>query len=157
MLGKLRKAVQDSNPVRVNGRITRVVGLVMEGLGPGASVGEFCQVYPKDGTEPIHCEVVGFADDKILLMPLGEVRGIGPGSKIVARRNTAAVGVGEKLLGRTLDGLGNPIDGLGPIETERVYPLYATPTNPLSRRRIEKPLNVGIKAINGLLTVGKGQ
>lgn len=151
------KAVEELNPIKVNGRITRVVGLVMEGLGPGASVGEFCHVYPKDGIEPIQCEVVGFSDDKIFLMPLGEVRGIGPGSKIVAKRTNAAVGVGRGLLGRTLDGLGNPIDGLGPIEIENHYPLYRQPLNPLGRKRIEKPLNVGIRAINGLLTVGKGQ
>ncbi len=151
------KSVEETNPIRVNGRITRVVGLVMEGHGPGSSIGEFCHVYPRDSAEPVQCEVVGFTDDKILLMPLGEVRGIGPGSKIVARRNTAAVGVGPGLLGRTLDGLGNPIDGLGPLDIERHYPLWATPPNPLSRRRIQKPLNVGVKAINGLLTVGKGQ
>ena len=156
-LRRYTKSVEETNPIRVNGRITRVVGLVMEGHGPGSSIGEFCHVYPRDGAEPVQCEVVGFTDDKILLMPLGEVRGIGPGSKIVARRNTAAVGVGPGLLGRTLDGLGNPIDGLGPLDIERHYPLWATPPNPLSRRRIQKPLNVGVKAINGLLTVGKGQ
>ena len=156
-LRRHRKAVEEANPIRVNGRITRVVGLVMEGHGPGSSVGEFCHVYPRDGVEPVQCEVVGFTDDKILLMPLGEVRGIGPGSKIVARRNTAAVGVGPGLLGRTLDGLGNPIDGLGPLDIACHYPLWATPPNPLSRKRIQKPLNVGVKAINGLLTVGKGQ
>lgn len=151
------RAISEINPVRVHGRVTRVVGLVMEGLGPGSSVGEFCHVFPKDGHEPIQCEVVGFSEDKILLMPLGEVRGIGPGSKIVARRMSASVKVGSSLLGRTLDGLGNPIDGLGSFEAETEYPLYATPPNPLSRKRIEQPLNVGIRAINGLLTVGKGQ
>ena len=156
-LKRRTRAISDINPVRVHGRVTRVVGLVMEGLGPGASVGEFCHVFPKDGHDPIQCEVVGFSDDKILLMPLGEVRGIGPGSKIVARRTSASVKAGANLLGRTLDGLGNPIDGLGSFETETEYPLYATPPNPLSRKRIEKPLNVGIRAINGLLTVGKGQ
>src|SRR4030065_294562 len=109
-LRRHRKAVEETNPIRVNGRITRVVGLVMEGHGPGSSIGEFCHVYPRDGSEPVQCEGVGFTDDKILLMPLGEVRGIGPGSKIVARRSTAAVGVGAGLLGRTLDGLGAPID-----------------------------------------------
>lgn len=151
------KNVGEINALKINGRITRVIGLVMEGLGPGASVGEFCHVYPKDNAHPIQCEVVGFSDDKILLMPLGEVRGIGPGSRIVAKRQSACVKVGMKLLGRALDGLGNPIDGLGSIEYEKEYPLYAQPPNPLQRKRIEKPLNVGIKAINGLLTVGKGQ
>lgn len=151
------RSVEEMDAVKINGRVTRVVGLVMEGLGPGSSVGEFCQVYPKDEGDPIQCEVVGFSNDKILLMPLGEVRGIGPGSKIVAKRSSASVSVGRKLLGRTLDGLGNPIDGLGPVEIDAEYPLYAAPPNPLLRKRIDKPLNVGIKAINGLLTVGKGQ
>jgi flagellum-specific ATP synthase len=151
------KTIDDMDTVKINGRITRVVGLVMEGLGPGSSVGEFCHVYPKDDGVPIQCEVVGFSDDKILLMPLGEVRGIGPGSKIVAKKNSVAVSVGRKLLGRTLDALGNPIDGLGPIEVDTEYPLYSAPLNPLLRKRIEKPLDVGVKAINGLLTVGKGQ
>lgn len=151
------KTIDEMDTIKINGRITRVVGLVMEGLGPGSSVGEFCHVYPKDDGVPIQCEVVGFSDDKILLMPLGEVRGIGPGSKIVAKRNSVAVSVGRKLLGRTLDALGNPIDGLGPIEVDTEYPLYSAPLNPLLRRRIEKPLDVGVKAINGLLTVGKGQ
>ncbi len=151
------KTIDEMDTIKINGRITRVVGLVMEGLGPGSSVGEFCHVYPKDDGVPIQCEVVGFSDDKILLMPLGEVRGIGPGSKIVAKRNSVAVSVGRKLLGRTLDALGNPIDGLGPIEVDTEYPLYSAPLNPLMRRRIEKPLDVGVKAINGMLTVGKGQ
>lgn len=151
------RAVEDLEPIRVNGRITRVVGLVMEGLGPGSSVGEICNVYPKDSSEAIQCEVVGFSDDKILLMPLGEVRGVGPGSKIVAKRSGASVKVGPGLLGRTLDGLGHPLDGLGPIEADGEYPLYSTPPNPITRERIKSPLNVGIKAINGLLTVGKGQ
>lgn len=152
-----RRAVEEINPVRVHGRVTRVVGLVMEGLGPGSSVGEFCHVYPKDGREPIQCEVVGFSDDKILLMPLGDVRGIGPGSRIVSKRMTASVKAGPGLLGRTLDGLGFPLDGLGAFESETEYPLYSTPANPLLRKRIEEPLNVGIRAINSLLTVGKGQ
>ncbi|MBE7414853.1 MAG: flagellar protein export ATPase FliI [Deltaproteobacteria bacterium] len=156
-LRRQKKTVGEINPVRVHGRVTRVVGLVMEGLGPGSSVGEFCHVYPKDGHEPIQCEVVGFSDDKILLMPLGEVRGIGPGSKIVSKRVSASVKVGPGLLGRTLDGLGFPLDGFGSFEAETEYPLYSTPPNPLSRRRIEEPLNVGIRAINSVLTVGKGQ
>src|SRR3972149_7754040 len=156
-LNRQKKPVDEVSSVRINGRVTRVVGLVMEGIGPGSSVGESCHVFPKDSAEPIQCEVVGFSDDKILLMPLGEVRGIGPGSRIVAKRVSASVRVGRKLLGRTLDGLGSPMDSLGPVDAEKDYPLYSTPPNPLTRKRIESPLNVGIRAINGLLTVGKGQ
>lgn len=144
-------------PVRVNGRVTRVVGLIMEGIGFGASVGEICRVYPRDGMGSLDCEVVGFAGERILLMPLGEVFGVGPGSKIVTKRNSARVKVSERLLGRTLDGMGLPIDGLGEVAPDMEYPLYSAPDNPLTRRRIEKPLDVGIKALNGLLTVGRGQ
>ena len=151
------KVVDDLSSIKVNGRITRVIGLVMEGLGPGSSVGELCLVYPKDGGEPIEAEVVGFSDERILLMPLGEVRGIGPGSKIVSIRSKASARVGMSLLGRTLDGLGNPLDDLGPLDIETEYPLYGNPPNPLTRKRISEHLDVGIKAINGLLSVGKGQ
>ncbi len=151
------EALKVMRPVRVNGRITRVVGLVMEGIGFGASVGEICRVYPGHGMRNLDCEVVGFSGDRILLMPLGEVFGVGPGSKIVTKRNSARVRVSERLLGRTLDGLGLPIDGLGPVEPDMEYPLYSAPENPLMRRRIDKPLDVGIKVINGLLTVGRGQ
>ncbi len=151
------RVVEGLNPIKVHGRITRVVGLVMEGVGAGASVGELCYVYPKDELEPIQCEVVGFSDDKIQLMPLGEVRGLAPGSKIVSKRSRSGVAVGAALLGRTLDGLGNPIDGLGPVEADDEYPLYCAPQSPVMRKRIESPLNVGVRAINGLLTVGKGQ
>jgi len=156
-LRKHVREIEETGLIKINGRVTRVVGLVLEGLGPGASVGEFCHVYPKGPGEPIQCEVVGFSDDKILLMPLGETRGIGPGSRIVSKRDSATVKVGASMLGRTLNGLGAPIDGLGPLEAQSEYPLYATPPNPLERRRIDTPLNVGIKAINALLTVGKGQ
>ncbi|MBE9528942.1 MAG: flagellar protein export ATPase FliI [Proteobacteria bacterium] len=156
-LRKHIRALDDIRPFKANGRITRVVGLVMEGVGAGASVGEHCLVYPRVHGEPIDCEVVGFSDDKILLMPLGEVTGVGPGSKIVAKGRRNAARVGSSLLGRTIDGLGNPMDGLGPLETETEYPLQNMPPNPVMRRRISEPLNVGIRAINGLLTVGKGQ
>ncbi|MBI5345190.1 MAG: EscN/YscN/HrcN family type III secretion system ATPase, partial [Deltaproteobacteria bacterium] len=90
-------------------------------------------------------------------MPLGDVRGVGPGSKIVSKRNRSSVRAGMKLLGRVIDGLGSPIDGHGYIEADREYPLYSQPPNPVLRRRIDKPLNVGVRAINGLMTVGKGQ
>ena len=91
-LRRHKRTVEEVSAVRVNGRVTRVVGLVMEGIGPGSSVGEFCHVFPKDSAEPIQCEVVGFSDDKILLMPLGEVRGIGPGSRIVAKKLACSSG-----------------------------------------------------------------
>ncbi|OGQ51939.1 MAG: EscN/YscN/HrcN family type III secretion system ATPase [Deltaproteobacteria bacterium RIFCSPLOWO2_02_FULL_53_8] len=151
-------AVVEQTPrVKVNGKVTKVVGLVMEGYSPGAAVGEFCSVYPKTGGPAIECEVVGFSDDKVVLMPLGDLRGVGPGSAIVRLREHESVVVGKEILGRVIDGLGNPIDGLGPIKSEVRYPLYGLPRNPLERRRIDEPCSVGIRVIDGLITIGKGQ
>lgn len=152
-----RKAVDETERVRIHGRITKVVGLVMEGHCLGAAVGEFCDVYTKPGAVAVQCEVVGFLDDRVILLPLGEVRGVAPGSRIVRRSDNAAIAAGRGLLGRVMDGLGNPIDGLGPIAAEVRYPLYGTPQNPLQRRRIDEPCSVGIRSIDGLITIGKGQ
>lgn len=153
--------VEGMDRVRLNGRVTKVVGLVMEGYSPGASVGEFCSVYPMagpvTGRKAIQCEVVGFSDDKVVLMPLADLRGVGPGSRIVRLVEHASVTVGKGVLGRVIDGLGNPIDGLGPINAEARYPLYGAMQNPLERRRIDEPCSVGVKAIDGLITIGKGQ
>jgi flagellum-specific ATP synthase len=105
----------------------------------------------------VRAEVLGFRDNKVLLMPLGEFRGIAPGNRVVATQQKALIGVGEELLGRVIDGLGNPIDGKGAIRIEAEYPIYKNPTNPLLRNRITRPLDTGIRAINGLLTIGCGQ
>jgi len=121
------------------------------------NLGCVCDIFGKDGERKTRAEVLGFRDNHVLLMPLEEVRGISPGCRVVAREDSAYMSVGMGMLGRIVDGLGNPIDGKGPIPCEAEYPLYATPVNPLSRRRITDPLDLGIKAINGLLTVGRGQ
>lgn len=156
-LARKCSVVEETARVRVNGKVTRVVGLVMEGYSPGSAVGEFCSVYTKTNAAAIQCEVVGFSDDKVILMPLGDLRGIGPGSRIVRLSEYASVAVGKELLGRVIDGLGNPIDGLGPIKTRQRYPLYGSPRNPLERRRIDEPCSVGVRVIDGLITIGKGQ
>jgi flagellum-specific ATP synthase len=101
--------------------------------------------------------VVGFKDNKALLMPLGELRGVGLGSLISVRRQKSSLMVGPSLLGRVIDGLGEPIDDLGPIFADKEYPVYATPINPMQRNPIRRPLDLGIRAINGLLTCGEGQ
>ena len=144
-------------PIRANGKVTKVVGLVTEANGPASRLGSICDIYPRGGIRRVRAEVLGFRDDKILLMPLGDIRGVGQGSRVVANRQRALVPVGEKLLGRVIDGLGNPIDGKGPIPTENEYPVHADPVNPLLRKRIKRPLDLGIRAVNGLLTVGCGQ
>ena len=148
--------VQAVKPVRFHGKVTQVVGLVIEGYCPETAVGSLCEVH-SEGAEPIPAEVVGFRDNKTLLMPLGELRGVGLGSLISVRREKASLGVGPAMLGRVLDGLGAPIDEKGPIAVVDEYPIYAAPVNPMHRRPIRKPLNLGIRAINGLLTCGEGQ
>ncbi len=155
-LKKFSNSIASSKPVRMNGKVTQVVGLVIEGYCPDTSVGAICEIKPLEG-EPIPAEVVGFRNNKTLLMPLGELRGVGLDSLISVRRDKATLGVGPLLLGRVIDGLGNPIDDKGPIRVEEEYPIYALPVNPMTRPPIRKPLDLGIRSINGLLTCGQGQ
>lgn len=157
-----QQAIAESTPLRAWGRVVQVVGLVVEGAGPAVSVGESCDIgvaHPTPGRYTwIRSEVVGFrANNKVLLTPLGGVQGIVPGSPIVARRKPASVEVGPEWIGRVVDGLGNPLDGKGPLNGNNTALLYHDSPNPLDRPRIQKPLDLGVRAINALLTVGRGQ
>ncbi len=156
-LAKYQRCVDTACTLQANGKVTNIVGLVIEAQGPVSRLGTICDIYTKGDSHKISAEVLGFKDNKVLMMPLAEIRGIGPGCPIVARQQRAVIPVGPGLLGRVIDGLGNPIDNKGPIAAEREYPIYGTPINPLSRKRISKPLDLGIRAINGLLSVGCGQ
>lgn len=151
------KYIGEIDPIKINGKVSQLVGLVIEGHGPGSAIGNICEVYPNDGRYPVQAEVVGFKEEKILLMPLGEIRGLGPGSRIAAKGHRAGIRVGTELLGRVIDGLGVSMDGKGSIWGKDEYPIYAKPPNPLQRKRIREPLDLGIRAINGILTCGKGQ
>ena len=153
---KYLKGLELASPIRLHGKVIQVVGLVIEGYCPDTSVGAICEIRPRDG-EPIPAEVVGFRDSKTLLMPLGELRGVGLDSLITIRREKASLKVGPQMLGRVIDGLGNPIDDKGPLHAEEEYPIYANPVNPMKRPPIRKPLDLGIRTINGLLTCGQGQ
>ena len=143
--------------IRIYGSVAQVVGLVVESMGPPSAIGDICHIQRRNGARSIPAEVVGFRDNKMLLMPLGDTRGIEPGCRIVPLGVPAQAHTGQGLLGRVLDGLGAPIDDKGPVPVERRYPLYADPPHPLLRQRITRPLDVGVRAINGLLTLGKGQ
>lgn len=153
----LAELIERTDPLAVSGRVAQAVGIVIEGYGPMTSVGELCEVTREDGEGAVLAEVVGFRGDRVLLMPLGEMRGIGPGSRLLMKGHCASVPVGPQLLGRVLDGLGEPLDGKGPLVTERHYPLHAVPLNPLQRARITQPLDLGVRAINACLTCGLGQ
>ena len=143
--------------VKVNGRVSEVIGLVIESVGPTSSLGDVCSIKSRDGEELCMSEVVGFRRNRVLSMVLGSVSSISPGSEIVASGKSFSVGVGMNLLGRVLDGLGKPMDGLGPVEPEEVRSIYSSPPNPLERKRIASPISTGIRCIDSLLTIGKGQ
>lgn len=142
---------------RVMGKVTRIVGLIVEGYCPEASVGTLCEIAPLDGSTAVPAEVVGFRDSQALLMPLGELRGLGPGSLIRVRRSSATLNVHDRLLGRVIGAMGEPLDDGPPLESGREMPLYALPPGPMQRKKIQQPLDLGVRAINALLTSGLGQ
>ena len=143
--------------MRQNGRVSQVIGVVIESNGPSMAIGETCHISYRRNAEPVLAEVVGFRDNKVLIMPLGDLAGIGAGSDVVAGGKALHIGVGEGLLGRVLDGLGQPIDGKGLLDIDRLASVTASPPPPLDRRRILEALPLGIRAIDGMLTCGKGQ
>jgi flagellum-specific ATP synthase len=157
VFAQLQQAIETATPIKTCGNVTQVVGLVVEANGPVAQLGCICDIHGSENEQPVMAEVLGFREHTVLMMPLEDIRSIGPGSRVVARQQKASVAVGSHLLGRIIDGLGNPIDGLGPLDTNQTFPIYATPINPLLRQRIRKPLDMGVRSINGLLTVGCGQ
>lgn len=151
------RLVEQVNPIKVFGKVSQVIGLVVEGHGPCTSIGEMCEIYTNGHEEPLSAEVVGFKTGKVLMMPLETIRGVGPGCKIISLGKKADVRVGRGLLGRVIDGMGNPIDGKGPIQYQAEYPIYFSPINPLKRKRVTEVMDLGIRVINALLTCGKGQ
>lgn len=153
----LRFQLENTNLIKFFGHIDQVTGLVMESKGPKAAVGEICVLESQGQLKETLAEVVGFKDGKLLLMPLGDMDGVAPGTKVYATGEPLRVKVSEGLLGRVIDGLGEPIDGLGPIYANKYYPIVNKPPHPLKRQRIKDPLPLGIKAIDGLLSCGKGQ
>jgi flagellum-specific ATP synthase len=138
------------------GKVTKVIGLVVEGYIPGASVGSLCEIFTEGG-RGITAEVVGFRDDTALMMPLGDIGGIQMGSKIRRLKSNTNVPVGYGMLGRVFDGLGQPLDGLPEPKYDGIMPLYADPINPMKRKPVDEPAWMGIKAIDCLMTCGRGQ
>jgi flagellum-specific ATP synthase len=149
--------VHAADLLRTNGKVRQVIGTVIESNGPPMSIGETAQIMYKRSVEPVLAEAVGFRDSKVLLMPLGDIGGIAAGAEVVALGRPLTIGLTEALLGRVLDGLGRPLDGLGPIVGAEPAEISGTPPSALLRKRIEEPLGLGVKSIDGLLTCGKGQ
>ena len=140
----------------VRGRIVKIIGLVIECEGPNAAIGELC-VIEQNGKIICHAEVVGFRETRTLVMPLGPLEGIRPGMSVIAKGETLTAPVGYGLLGRVIDGMGNPMDGLGELKYESRRSIYATPPTAMQRKRIKEPMYTGLRAIDGFLTIGRGQ
>lgn len=149
------KKMENAEPLRVYGKVVEITGIIIKAVGLKVSIGDACKIFTNSG-EGIDAEVVGFRDGVTLLMPYGDLTKISSGSRVYPLGIKASINVGENLIGRVIDGNGNPIDGKGPIKGV-TYPIMGMQINPLSRQRIMEPLDLGIRAINGLLTCGKGQ
>lgn len=156
-LNKYKEKLNDMSLVQYKGKVSKVIGLTIESKGPQARIGEVCLIYPIKSDNPIHAEVVGFTEEAVLLMPLGQMEGVGPGSPVIATGRLLEVEVGDELLGRVLDGLGRPMDGGEEIDLHQKYPVNSMPPDPLQRKRIKSPLPLGVKALDGMLTCGRGQ
>lgn len=156
-LKKYHKLLDTVHLSRDSGKITEVKGLLIKGHLPGASLGSLVEIFPQGQDRSFLAEVVGFQDTNVLMMALGDMRGVAMGSKVILSRSIATVRASNELLGRVIDGLGQPIDQGPEIENFQDYALYKDVRNPLERRPIREPLDLGIRAINGLLTVGQGQ
>lgn len=154
---KYQGALNDLDPLRMNGKVTQVIGLTVESEGPDVNIGELCYIYPHKSDKPLKAEVVGFKGNKVILMPLGNLDSIGPGCDVVATGKPLTVQVGHELLGKVLDGLGQPLDGSYLPSRMSSYSTNNLPGNPLQRPRVLQPISVGIRCIDGLLTIGKGQ
>lgn len=157
MFAAQKRKLEKIDPIKLIGRVTRSVGLIIESQGPTVSVGDLCYLPTANGERTTILEVVGFRDNNVLLMPLGKMPPVRVGDSIIAAGVSSEICVGEELFGRTIDALGRPLDGLGDIKTARSYPLNRTITNPLSRSNIDSPLETGVRAIDGMLTIGAGQ
>lgn len=155
--GLYARRINDTSTIKQSGRVVKIVGLIVESIGPAVSIGDLCQIENSETGEKINAEVVGFRDSRILLMPLGPVFGITPGSLVISTGEQLRVAVGEELMGRIIDGLGNPIDGKGRLLTSGTRSIDALPIPAMKRKRITEPVRTGIKAIDLMSTVGQGQ
>jgi len=156
ILDRYIERVERMESWRWGGAVTQLIGLLVESRGPSAAIGDFLEVTSSAG-RIIRTQVIGFREGRVLSMPLEETDGLQPGDMIVSRREDALVEVGPQLLGRVVDGFGRPLDSLGPLHGDDRYELYRVPPGPLEREPISEPLVTGIRAIDSLLTCGKGQ
>jgi len=153
---KYQEALRYCQPVKMEGKIVKVAGIVAQANGPGMSIGSLCSIKNGSG-QNMQAEVIGFNDKRVIVMPFGEMRGIEPGSRIIDISKRPTIKVGDAYLGRVVDGLGQPIDGKGAIQSQADYPIYGSVINPLKRKIINQVIDVGVCSINAMHTLGKGQ
>lgn len=153
-LNEAEKVLEQTNPVKIYGKVTKAVGLIVESVGITASIGDICEIITDENT--VEAEVVGFKNGTVLLSPLGEIYGIRTGARIAVKGKQSYIPISNEILGRIIDGTGNPIDGREPLRG-KPFPIYREALNPLEREIIKEPLDLGIRAINSLITCGKGQ
>ncbi len=155
----LDRAIEDAQPIEVKGRVVQVVGTIIKAVVPGVKVGEICILRNAWENFEVQAEVVGFTKEAALLTALGQMTGISAQTEVIPTRRVHMVPVGDTLLGRVVDGLGRPLDSdrKGPLRPESYYPVFADPPSPLDRRIISKPISLGIRCIDGMLTCGEGQ
>ncbi|MBU3840948.1 MAG: flagellar protein export ATPase FliI [Candidatus Ruminococcus intestinipullorum] len=154
---EIKNSIENAELYTEMGKIDKIVGMTVESTGPVCNIGDVCEIEEAKGKETCYAEVVGFRENQVILMPYDEMEGIGYGSAVKNTGDKLKIPVTNALIGRTVDALGNPIDGKGPIQGEAYYPITGTSSNPMERPRIDTPIELGVKAIDGLLTVGKGQ
>lgn len=154
---RLRRGIDSVPPLTLRGRVVQVTGTIIKAFAPGAKIGELCNLKNPWQDEGILAEVVGFSKNLALLTPLGELIGISSSTEVIPTGEIHKVPVGREMLGRVLDGLGNPSDGKGPFKVEGYYAVQADPPNAMTRELITKPITLGVRALDGLLTCGEGQ
>ncbi|MDR1519814.1 MAG: type III secretion system ATPase SctN [Planctomycetota bacterium] len=152
------RSLVELSPVEVRGRVTQVLGTIVKAVIPGVKVGELVTLKsPRDDKWELKAECVGFAQQAAILTPLGELSGVSSSTVVISSGKVHTIPVGPDLRGRVVDGLGNPIDGGPPLEPEAYYPVYAPPPSPMTRRLIDRPMPMGLRVLDGLLTCGEGQ
>jgi len=156
-LDVIKDKIKDIDTYDYYGKVSRVTGLTVESDGPVTQIGELCRIYSINEKYSSVAEVTGFRGSKVVLMPFDELRGVGPGSKVISEKKSLQVKISDNLVGRILDGLGNPIDDKGGVSDWEYFNVDNQPPNPLTRKRIHEIMPLGIKAIDGLITCGRGQ
>ena len=159
IIDSLKQSVEDSNLVRVKGKVLQVIGTIIKASVPGVKIGELCLLKNPWEESELTAEVVGFSNEASILSPIGDLRGVSSATEVIPTGKVHMVPVGDCLLGRVVDGLGRPLDlkTKGPLETKEFYPVYNDPPNAMTRNPIDKPLALGVRALDGLLTCGEGQ